>query len=79
MSSENEPLDTSEARLERRIADLYASDPEFAAARPDASVGAAVEGLRLPDVVRTVVSRTGRVRVTSRVSLRVPSWEPSRS
>ncbi|WP_237572036.1 carboxylic acid reductase [Mycolicibacterium lacusdiani] len=55
MSSENQPLDTSEARLERRIADLYASDPEFAAARPDASVGAAVDGLRLPDVVRTVM------------------------
>ncbi|KAA0085358.1 NAD-dependent epimerase/dehydratase family protein [Mycolicibacterium sp. P9-64] len=49
--------DTREARLERRIADLYATDEEFAAAKPDQAVSAAAAkpGLRLPDVVRTVL------------------------
>ncbi|MGH3968212.1 MAG: AMP-binding protein, partial [Mycobacterium sp.] len=44
-------------RLERRTADLTATDPQFAAARPSAAVVAAVEepGLRLPQVVRTVL------------------------
>jgi fatty acid CoA ligase FadD9 len=50
-------VDTREARLERRIADLYANDAEFAAAKPDEAVSAAAvqPGLRLPDVVRTVI------------------------
>jgi len=49
--------DSREARLERRIADLYASDEQFAAAKPDEAVSAAAvqPGLRLPDVVRTVM------------------------
>jgi fatty acid CoA ligase FadD9 len=51
------PNDSREARLERRIADLYANDEEFAAAKPDEAVSAAAvqPGLRLPDVVRTVM------------------------
>ncbi len=49
--------DTREARLERRIADLYSDDAQFAAAKPDEAVSAAANhpGLRLPDVVRTVL------------------------
>jgi fatty acid CoA ligase FadD9 len=49
--------DTREARLARRVADLYAADPQFAAARPDAAVTAAIEapGTPLLDVVRTVM------------------------
>src|SRR6478735_3213164 len=44
--------------FEDRIARLYATDPEFAAAKPSASVNAAVSepGLTLPDVVRTVLT-----------------------
>ena len=47
---------TREERLARRIADLYATDQQFAAAKPDEAISAAVEapGLRLPDIVRTV-------------------------
>jgi fatty acid CoA ligase FadD9 len=48
-------LDAREARLDQRIADLYAHDPEFASATPDKAVGAAVEGLRLPAAVLTVL------------------------
>jgi len=46
-----------EARLERRIADLYADDEQFAAAKPDSAVSEAAGrlDLRLPDVVRTVM------------------------
>jgi fatty acid CoA ligase FadD9 len=49
--------DSREARLERRIADLYASDEQFGAAKPDEAVSAAAAqpGLHLPDVVRTVI------------------------
>ncbi len=44
-------------RLERRIEDLTAHDPQFAAARPDPAVEAAVEkpGLGLPQVIRSVL------------------------
>lgn len=44
-------------RLERRIEELTASDPQFAAARPDPAVEAALEnpGLRLPEVIRTAL------------------------
>ena len=44
-------------RLERRIADLYATDAQFAAAAPDADISAAIErpGIRLPQVVQTVL------------------------
>ncbi|MET4427153.1 carboxylic acid reductase [Mycolicibacterium sp. 624] len=50
-------IDEREARYERRIADLFSNDQEFAAAKPDPAVVAAVArpGLRLPDVVRTVL------------------------
>jgi len=46
-----------DARLERRIADLYADDEQFAAAAPDSAVSEAAgqPDLRLPDVVRTVM------------------------
>ena len=46
-----------EARLVRRIADLYASDEQFVAAKPDDAVSAAADepGLRLPGVVRAVL------------------------
>jgi fatty acid CoA ligase FadD9 len=49
--------DNREARFERRLADLYSDDAEFAAAKPDHAVSeaAAQPGLRLPDVVRTVM------------------------
>ncbi|KKC03173.1 carboxylic acid reductase [Mycobacterium nebraskense] len=44
-------------RLERRIENLRATDPQFAATRPDPTVEAALEkpGLRLPQVIRTVL------------------------
>ncbi|MCV7420877.1 carboxylic acid reductase [Mycobacterium yunnanensis] len=46
-----------EARHERRVADLYADDEQFAAAAPDGAVSEAAgqPDLRLPDVVRTVM------------------------
>ena len=49
--------ETREARLERRVADLYSDDEQFAAAKPDPAVSDAAgqPDLRLPDVVRTVM------------------------
>ena len=48
--------DTREARLERRIADLFSDDAQFAAAKPDDAVSRAADAAgRLPDVVRTVM------------------------
>jgi fatty acid CoA ligase FadD9 len=57
-SREQRDADTREARLERRIAELYSDDAQFAAAKPDPAVSeAAVDpGMRLPDVVRTVLT-----------------------
>ncbi|WP_445160884.1 carboxylic acid reductase [Mycobacterium sp. Dal123C01] len=51
------PTITREERLERRIEDLTANDPQFAAAKPDPAVAEAVEqpGLRLPQIVQTVL------------------------
>ena len=48
----------SEENFDDRLARLYATDPEFAAATPSASVNAAVNapGLTLPEVVRTVLT-----------------------
>jgi fatty acid CoA ligase FadD9 len=48
--------DIAQERLARRIQALYASDPQFAAARPDEAVSAAMErpGLRLSQLVQTV-------------------------
>ncbi|MDT5007002.1 MAG: fatty acid CoA ligase FadD9 [Mycobacterium sp.] len=50
------PIDTRDERLERRIANLLATDPQFAAASPDEAISAAVERpeLRLPHLVETV-------------------------
>lgn len=45
----------AEDRLTRRIADLYATDAQFAAARPSADVAAAAQpGLRLHQLIETV-------------------------
>ena len=48
---------TPEERLDRRVADLTRTDPQFAAARPDPAVAAALEqpGLRLPQIIQTVL------------------------
>jgi len=49
-------IDTQE-RLERRIEELAANDPQFAAARPDEAVSAAIQdaGPRLPQVVKAAL------------------------
>ena len=49
--------DIREERRQRCIADLAATDPQFAAACPDPAVTAAVEqpDLRLPQIIRTVM------------------------
>src|SRR3954470_4916505 len=51
------PTDPREERLTRRIADLYATDAQFADARPIEALTAAIEqsGLRLPPIVSTVM------------------------
>ena len=51
------PVDTREERLARRIADLYATDQQFADAQPSEAITAAIDqtGLRLPQLVRTVM------------------------
>ncbi|WP_319448352.1 MULTISPECIES: carboxylic acid reductase [unclassified Mycobacterium] len=48
---------TREARLARRVADLYANDQQFAAGKPDQAVADAANqpDLRLPEVVRVVM------------------------
>ena len=48
---------TREEWLARRVEKLTANDPQFAAARPDPAVAAALEqpGLRLPQIIRTVL------------------------
>ena len=49
--------ETPEDRLARRIADLYDTDPQFAAAAPSETVSAAADNpdLRLPEVVQTIM------------------------
>ena len=49
--------DTREQRLARRISDLYATDQQFADARPSEPVAKAIEDpeLRLPQIVQTVI------------------------
>ena len=49
--------DTRKARLERRVADLYANDQQFADARPIAAISSAIEApdLRLSQIVQTVM------------------------
>ncbi len=48
---------TTEERLERRIEDISANDPQFAAARPSPAVVEALEqpGLRLPQIIQIVL------------------------
>ncbi|MDT5338227.1 MAG: fatty acid CoA ligase FadD9, partial [Mycobacterium sp.] len=50
-------INSREERVERRIANLYSNDDQFAAAKPDQAVSAAAgqPELRLPDVIRTVM------------------------
>ncbi|WP_328355106.1 carboxylic acid reductase [Mycobacterium sp. NBC_00419] len=50
------PLDTREDRFTRRITDLYATDPQFAAAQPLPGVSEAAVGLPLSAMVRTVLA-----------------------
>jgi len=51
------PTDPRESLLTRRIGDLYSTDPQFAAARPDEAISAAIDqpGLPLLEIVRTVM------------------------
>jgi fatty acid CoA ligase FadD9 len=51
------PTDTRETRLARRISDLYATDQQFASARPSDAVAQAIESteLRLPQIIQTVI------------------------
>ncbi|GBG38264.1 carboxylic acid reductase [Mycobacterium montefiorense] len=48
---------SQDERLERRVAELSANDPQFAAAKTDPAVAAALEqpGLRLPQIIKTVL------------------------
>lgn len=48
--------DNREARLERRISDLFDTDPQFAAARPSEQVAEAIEAtdLSVPQLIRTI-------------------------
>ncbi|OBJ59962.1 carboxylic acid reductase [Mycobacterium sp. 1423905.2] len=48
---------TLDERLERRIEELIANDPQFAAAAPDPAVAQALErpGMRLPEIIQTVL------------------------
>jgi fatty acid CoA ligase FadD9 len=52
MSTENR-----DQRLARRLADLYATDPQFADARPNEAITAAINqpGLRMAELIRTVM------------------------
>ncbi|KMO84979.1 oxidoreductase [Mycolicibacterium chubuense] len=51
------PTETRDERLARRIADLHATDPEFAAATPDDAISEAIDqpGVRLPQIMATVL------------------------
>src|SRR5258708_33887165 len=57
-SSNLMPTDPREERLARRVADLYATDAQFADARPIEALTAAIEqpGLRLPRIMSTVMA-----------------------
>lgn len=54
-------MSTREQRLERRIEILTATDPQFAAAKPDPAVVEALEqpGLQLPQIIQTVLEGYG--------------------
>jgi fatty acid CoA ligase FadD9 len=51
------PTDTREERLARRISDLYATDQQFADAKPSEDVARAIENpeLGLPQIIQTVI------------------------
>ena len=51
------PVDSDISRVARRVEDLSANDPQFAAARPSPAVAAALglPGLRLPQIVQTAL------------------------
>jgi fatty acid CoA ligase FadD9 len=51
------PVDGGIDQVARRVEDLSANDPQFAAAKPSAAVAAALElpGLRLPQIVQTAL------------------------
>ena len=51
------PVDGGISQVARRVEDLSANDPQFAAARPSPAVTAALEqpGLRLPQIVQTAL------------------------
>jgi fatty acid CoA ligase FadD9 len=57
MSTTTTTTTTQEERLARRVDDLTANDPQFAAARPDPAVAAALAqpGLRLPQIIQTAL------------------------
>jgi hypothetical protein len=65
--------DIAQERLSRRIQKLYASDPQFAAARSDEAVSAAIErpGPRLPQLVGS--------RLSTRLCAEWPRWSPAGS
>ena len=72
-----------DARQERPkwVAELYASDPQFAAAKPDPSVTAAAgaPGLRLPAIVKTVLQGyANRPALASRATTLVTDRETGR-
>jgi fatty acid CoA ligase FadD9 len=48
---------TREEQLARRVEELFANDPQFAAAKPNPAVAEALEqpGLRLPQIIQTVL------------------------
>src|SRR5690348_11241670 len=50
-------IDTREERLERRISDLYATDRQFADARPSDAITNAIASheVRLPRIVQTIL------------------------
>ena len=56
------PTDPRESRLARRIADLSATDPQFAAARPDEAIGAAIDSGDLLQNVGLVLPITEAVK-----------------
>jgi hypothetical protein len=62
--------DIAQERLSRDIQELYASDPQVAAARPDEAVSATIKrpGLRLSQLVGSRPSR--------RLCAQWPRWSP---
>jgi hypothetical protein len=65
--------DIAQERLTGRIQELYASDPQFAAARFDEAFSATIErpGLRLPQLVGS--------RPNRRLCAQWPRWSPAGS